>query len=114
MKKCKYCLQQIAENRRGLVCTTCKNGLDRYNLNRLDQVEILESQENKCKLCEKEISLHSRNKGFKVTACIDHDHKSGNVRGILCHACNISLGYLETKIGIDKLIKYLGPRSLTG
>lgn len=37
-------------------------------------------QENKCWLCK--IDLRT------VTACLDHDHESGFIRGVLCQNCN--------------------------
>lgn len=39
---------------------------------------------------------------------IDHDHETGNVRGLLCHGCNIAIGSVyENKETLLKLIKYL-------
>lgn len=37
-------------------------------------------QEYKCWLCK--IDLRT------VTACLDHDHESGRIRGVLCQNCN--------------------------
>lgn len=41
---------------------------------------------------------------------IDHNHETGEVRGVLCHSCNITVGYVEKvlKLGLDKFINYIG------
>lgn len=40
--------------------------------------------------------------------CIDHNHETGKVRGILCCRCNAALGMLkDNPVYIDKLKEYL-------
>lgn len=42
----------------------------------------------------------------------DHNHKTGNVRGILCARCNVTLGHAQDDpVRLAALIKYLEDRS---
>lgn len=54
---------------------------------------LIKSQSNRCAICSnifKELSeMH-----------IDHCHKSGNVRGLLCHNCNSGIGMLKDSADI--------------
>lgn len=57
---------------------------------------------------EEAVELYSRtnceictNK-FKTVGCIDHDHKTGAIRGVICHKCNRGIGYLNDSIEILK------------
>jgi hypothetical protein len=46
--------------------------------------------------------------GASDNLCIDHDHKTGKVRGCLCSKCNIALGGYENVIeNWDKFAEYL-------
>lgn len=48
---------------------------------------LLEQQDNKCGLCFTELTQR--------TTVLDHDHKTGKIRAVLCRKCNIGLGYFE-------------------
>lgn len=44
----------------------------------------------------------------KTRLHIDHDHKTGKTRGILCNDCNSILGLLQEDVGLmDKAMEYL-------
>lgn len=65
---------------------TFKNMLLReYNITLDDYNDILEYQDGLCRICSKKNENGER-------LWIDHNHQSGNVRGLLCKKCNLGLG----------------------
>ena len=76
--------------------------MSRYGLSEDAYYAILEAQNYKCALCKS--TDPKRKQGFVV----DHDHKTGRIRGLLCHSCNIALGMLGDDLeGLKKAVKYL-------
>lgn len=45
--------------------------------------EIVERQGLKCPICDRDI---------RNNLSVDHDHKTGKIRGIICNGCNLSIG----------------------
>lgn len=73
-----------------------RNGitLDEYN-------ELLASQAGVCAICKKPPKEKRR-------FSIDHDHITGQNRGLLCDKCNMALGLMEDNIKwLSMAIKYL-------
>lgn len=78
--------------------------------------KMLESQHGLCanRGCGKEITFSAKI-GSGDLAVIDHCHKTNQVRGALCHSCNISLGHLEKdKNLILGLLEYAKKPTITG
>ena len=61
------------------------------------------AQQNcRCKIC----LTHQDN--LKRAMCVDHDHETGKVRGLLCDTCNRSLGLLKDDINtLERALEYL-------
>jgi hypothetical protein len=74
-----------------------------YGISLENRDEILKSQDYKCKCCGKKlIGLNPR------LVCLDHNHTTGAIRGILCHYCNTSLGLMfEDPEKIQQLKDYV-------
>lgn len=58
--------------------------LRKYGLTEDEYDFIFEQQGGSCKLC----SFKPRIRNL----AIDHDHRTGKVRGLLCNECNLGLG----------------------
>ena len=76
----------------------------RYNLTQIEYLEMLDRQSNRCCIC----NIEFKSKPTTSKPYVDHDHNSGLVRGLLCHSCNLVLGYCkdDEKILINA-IEYL-------
>ena len=78
----------------------------RYGITREEYDQFLEEQDNVCAICGcKETSkFKSRIRELSV----DHNHKTGKIRGLLCHNCNNILGRAkDNPLILMKCIKYL-------
>lgn len=70
-----------------------------YGIEPEEYYKLLEQQGNGCAICRAKSTYRAMN--------IDHDHKTGKVRGLLCDTCNLSLGHLERGEWVEKANKYL-------
>ena len=71
-----------------------------YNITLDEFKNISINQEDKCAICYVHISEISGK--HKKTLCVDHCHKTGKVRGLLCDKCNRAIGLLNEDISIIK------------
>jgi hypothetical protein len=75
--------------------------IKRYGLTSEQYYEMLEKQNNTCKICNKKCLS-------RKSLSVDHCHKTEKVRGLLCVKCNTSLGMLNDDISLFyKAIDYL-------
>ncbi len=69
----------------------------KYGITIEDYNEMVEKQGGKCLICGKEFKL-----------VVDHNHKTGCVRGLLCPNCNFGIGFLQDDVELlQKAINYL-------
>jgi len=68
----------------------------KYTMTQQQWLELKRKQNDSCVIC---------NKYFLQTPCVDHNHKTGKIRGLLCHRCNRALGSFENNAPV--FLKYL-------
>lgn len=102
-KYCRECHKAVCNKR-----WHARSALDRwasrnykYNVTKEFLLELYEKQNGKCAICGEEPKTV---RGLHV----DHCHKTGAVRGLLCHGCNTGIGALrDDPIVIKKALSYL-------
>lgn len=69
--------------------------------------ELFNQQKGVCAIC----GLPETGKRRKYL-CVDHDHKTNAIRGLLCTTCNFAIGYLRDDVSLlSKAIEYLETHS---
>lgn len=85
-------------------CCTCKNAATRcraklgarYRRKGLtieDFQELYDAQNGVCAICSQP-EIRTRSGAVRIL-CIDHDHQTGMIRGLLCSRCNVILGQVR-------------------
>jgi Recombination endonuclease VII len=75
--------------------------LRRYGITREDYWDLYRAQGGHCAIC-----LRATGKSKRLT--VDHDHKTGLVRGLLCATCNTILGHFrDDPAAGQRIIDYL-------
>lgn len=64
-----------------------------FGISRKTYLEMFERQNGKCAICETEEKTII--KGKTLSLAVDHCHKGGKIRGLLCKPCNQAIGLME-------------------
>jgi hypothetical protein len=100
---CRVCRKKQEHNHRkkkGKDYYSNKHLTNTYGITLEDKAKMYLEQDGKCYICDKPIE------GHKVY--IDHDHKTGKVRKLLCPGCNCAIGLAqESEELLLKFIAYL-------
>jgi hypothetical protein len=86
------------------------NAYARYKISPIQYFKILLRQDFCCPICKLEFDFLGSNRAVKGVrrACVDHDHLTGEVRGILCSSCNHGMGFFfDSADWINSATNYL-------
>lgn len=82
-------------------CRACERDaqhVSRYGINLAERAELYAAQDGVCAICAT----------VAAPLCVDHDHATGEVRGLLCGDCNRALGMLRDDADtLARAISYL-------
>lgn len=65
----------------------------KYGISYSTYVQMLVNQGFKCAVCGKDHAEVPGNKWAKARLAVDHDHITGEIRGLLCFECNTGIGH---------------------
>lgn len=98
-----YCIpcfkQYYIDNRSRFQKSIRQNHIKRtYGLSPEEFDVLKKSQNNVCAICSRGDRL----------LCVDHNHETGKIRGLLCMQCNSGIGYFKDDVDLtEKAANYL-------
>jgi len=110
--KCRECTLAEKKANHDPVAARERNLMERYGMTLEDYVLMSEGQNHKCLICHTTDPAKGGRKSGKGGAmkhfCVDHDHETGKVRGLLCYSCNRIIGMIEENPEwCDRAVTYL-------
>jgi hypothetical protein len=95
-RKLKYCSDDCKRRR-----STYASRLKQYGISGDEHKRMIKRANGSCEIC----ALKPSN---PLTLHIDHDHRTGKVRGVLCGRCNTGIGqFLDSEDRLMNAIRYL-------
>lgn len=100
----RYCAKHSAEGPKRENAQLVRRARERkYGITHDEYVTLLDAQGGVCAICGNNESGRDPRQ-----MSVDHDHKTGAIRGLLCNRCNPMLGYARDDIGVlQAAIAYL-------
>jgi hypothetical protein len=103
-RECKYAQNKTRESQLGY--QRRRHLWRSYQLTEAQLRERLASQDGKCAICRLTLRFDVA-KGLRDKVHIDHCHRTGRIRGLLCRDCNWALGTIERDGFLKKAVDYL-------
>ena len=79
----------------------------RYGITAERYDEMVQERGNRCDVCGQPPTASNTRAHWNAKLCIDHDHATGRVRGLLCNDCNLAVGYGKTPEVLERAAVYL-------
>ena len=84
----------------------------RYGMSPEDYASLLQSQDGKCAICGRAESKIDKTGNIQMLS-VDHCHRTGKNRGLLCDSCNRAIGALRDDVDtLLKAISYIQKHSV--
>lgn len=83
----------------------------RYGITIEQYEQMVEDQQGLCAVCGHPPTNNNTRAHWDGKLCIDHDHETGEVRGLLCNDCNLAVGYGKTPETLRAAAEYLQRRT---
>jgi hypothetical protein len=103
-ESCKACQKRYAFARKeGISIKKRAEHLKRAYGITIEQYDtMLKNQEGKCLICSEFETVIDPRTGKVKSLSVDHNHETGEIRGLLCRRCNIGLSYFKESSGLLK------------
>jgi hypothetical protein len=79
--------------------------VNRYGISLEEYNRLLKNQHGKCAICG---NIPNKKGNAGQSLHVDHDHNTGNIRGLLCSSCNLAVGWIEINPElVNNMLDYL-------